>query len=196
MPAINIVQKVAAYVSMLMKKQLPATMYFHNLRHTQYVVNAAIEIAKNSGLNRDQTTIVKVAAWFHDTGYLYHYTGHEDTSLVIAGTFLMQHHYGDEFIQQVWDCIAATKMPQSPKNTTQQVICDADMRHFADENYKDFAHCLKQEWAVHLDKRYTEAEWQDINLHLLQHHQYFTDYGKTVLQPLKQKNISLMQTLA
>lgn len=193
MPAINIVQKAAAYVKMLMKNSLPATMYFHNLQHTQYVVDAAIEIAKQSGLNRDQTTIVKVAAWFHDTGYLYHYKGHEDTSMVIAGTFLVQHQYGNDFIQQVWDCIEATKVPQSPKNITQQVICDADMRHFAAETYRDFAEKLKREWVVHLDKRYTDVEWQDLNIYTLRHHQYFTDYGKTVLQALKQKNIELMQ---
>lgn len=193
MPAINIVQKAAAYVKVLLKSSLPVNMHFHNLQHTQYVVDAAVEIAKQSGLNRDQTTIVKVAAWFHDTGYLYHYKGHEDTSIVIAGTFLMQHHYGNDFIQQVWDCIEATKVPQSPKNLTQQVICDADMRHFAAENYQDFARNLKAEWEDQLDKRYTDTEWQDLNLHILQHHQYFTDYGKTVLQNLKQKNIELMQ---
>ncbi|MEO3406325.1 HD domain-containing protein [Mucilaginibacter sp. CAU 1740] len=193
MPAINIVQKAAAYVKMLLKNGLPANMYFHNLQHTQHVVNAAIEIAKQSGLNRDQTTIVKIAAWFHDTGYLYQYKGHEDTSIVIAGTFLMQHHYGNDFIQQVWDCIEATKVPQLPNNLTQQVICDADMSHFADTNYQDFAGRLKQEWEARLDKRYADNEWHDMNLHILQHHQYFTDYGKTVLQPLKQKNIELLQ---
>jgi predicted metal-dependent HD superfamily phosphohydrolase len=168
-----------------MEENLPPTMYFHNLGHTQRVVNAAIEIGGHCKLKRQELNILIVAAWFHDTGYLYHYKGHEDTSMIIAGTFLMQHHYNNEFIQQVWDCIEATKIPQSPKNLIQQIICDADMRHFALENYPDFASDLRQEWEVHLDKRYSDEEWRSLNLRALQHHKYFTEYGKTVLQEAK-----------
>ncbi|SCW37574.1 hypothetical protein [Mucilaginibacter sp. NFR10] len=193
MSAISIVKRTAAYVTSLMEENLPATMYFHNLEHTQRVINAAIEIAGHNKLKRQELTILTVAAWFHDTGYLYHYKGHEDTSMVIAGTFLMQHHYNNDFIQQVWDCIEATKVPQSPQNLIQQIICDADMHHLASVNYLDFAHDLKQEWEVHLDKQYSDKEWHTLNLSLLQQHQYFTEYGKTVLQAMKKKNIELMK---
>jgi uncharacterized protein len=194
MPAISIVKRAAAYVTSLMEENLPATMYFHNLGHTQRVVSAVAEIAEHSKLKKHDFNIVTVAAWFHDTGYLYHYEGHEDTSMIIAGTFLMQHHYNNDFIQEVWDCIEATKIPQSPKNLVQQIICDADMRHFASPDYRDHAHDLKMEWEVHLDKKYTDEEWCKTNLHLLQKHCYFTHYGKTVLQDLKAKNIELLKS--
>ncbi|UOE51251.1 HD domain-containing protein [Mucilaginibacter sp. SMC90] len=193
MPAISIVKKAAAYVTSLMEENLPATMYFHNKAHTQRVVNAALEIAGHCKLKKQELTILTIAAWFHDTGYLYHYKGHEDTSMIIAGTFLMQHHYNSDFIQQVWDCIEATKIPQSPKNLIQQIICDADLRHFASENYLDLARDLKQEWEVRLAKHFSDGEWHSLNLAVLQQHQFFTEYGKTVLQAAKQQNIDLMK---
>ncbi|MFC0512771.1 hypothetical protein ACFFGT_01130 [Mucilaginibacter angelicae] len=193
MPAVSIVKRAAAYVTSLMEENLPPTMYFHNLGHTQRVANAVIEIAAHSKLKKQELTILTVAAWFHDTGYLYHYKGHEDTSMIIAGTFLMQHHYNNDFIQQVWDCIEATKVPQSPKNLIQQIICDADMQHFASPDYLKCAHNLKQEWEVHLNKQCSDEEWHKVNLNLLQQHQYFTEYGKTILQAGKEKNIELMK---
>lgn len=196
MPAISIVKRAAAYVTSLMEENLPKAMYFHNLGHTQRVVNAVIEIAGHCKLKRQELTILTVAAWFHDTGYLYHYKGHEDTSMIIAGTFLMQHHYNNDFIQQVWDCIEATKVPQSPKNLIEQIICDADMRHFASPDYLECAKNLKMEWEVRLDKKHTDIEWLNTNLGILQHHQYFTEYGKTVLQANKEKNIEQMKQQA
>ncbi|MDB5148878.1 MAG: hypothetical protein JWQ57_2898 [Mucilaginibacter sp.] len=171
-------------------------MYFHNLGHTQRVVYAAIEISAHGKLKRQELTILTIAAWFHDTGYLYHYKGHEDTSMIIAGTFLMQHHYNNDFIQQVWDCIEATKVPQSPKNLIQQIICDADMHHFASPDYLKCAHNLKMEWEIYLGKQCSDEEWYNVNLNLLQQHQYFTEYGKTVLQAGKEKNIELMKKQA
>ncbi|QEM08995.1 HD domain-containing protein [Mucilaginibacter rubeus] len=196
MPAISIVKRAAAYVTSLMEENLPGNMYFHNLGHTQRVVDAAIEIAGHSKLKKPELTILTIAAWFHDTGYLYHYKGHEDTSMIIAGTFLMQHHYNNDFIQQVWDCIEATKIPQAPKNLIQQIICDADMRHFASPDYFECAQNLKREWKIHLDKNFSDEEWRSLNLRVLQHHQYFTDYGKTVLQFEKDSNIDLLKKQA
>jgi hypothetical protein len=66
------------------------------------------------------------------------------------------------------------------------------MRHFALENYRDFANDLRREWEVQLDKHYSDEEWRSLNLRILQQHQYFTEYGKTILQNTKQKNIDLM----
>jgi uncharacterized protein len=193
MPATNMVRKVSGYVTSLMKKHLPETMYFHNLQHTSEVVEAATLIATNSGLNRTDIAIIKIAAWFHDSGYIYNYRGHEESSMAIAGTYLMQYGIGNSFLQAVLDCIEATKMPQCPKNHLQQVMCDADMYHLSQNYYTGHAQKLKKEWDVYLEHHYTQDEWNRINLNLLQSHRYFSPYGREVLENLKQDNIALLK---
>jgi uncharacterized protein len=95
----------------------------------------------------------------------------------------------EQFIDEVTGCIAATKMPQSPQNLLQQIMCDADMFHLADDNYPGYASRLRTEWELILNKQYSDEQWRQINLNMLIQHKYFTDYGKIVLQEHKLANI-------
>lgn len=178
-----------AYVSELFE-QLPQGMYFHNLQHTCTVFDAVTEIGQAININETGLLITQLAALFHDTGYLYHYAGHEDNSKIIAGNYLMQHQVSSKYIEQVLACIDATKIPQHPQSIEQEIMCDADMYHFSRSDYLDFADRLKKEWEIYLTKYHTTTEWAKKNLDLLQKHRYYTTYGKAVLQSRKQENIN------
>ncbi|WCT10346.1 HD domain-containing protein [Mucilaginibacter jinjuensis] len=188
-----IVEKAFVYVTDLIVERIDHTMQFHNLQHTLDVFEAAIEISKHAGLNDDEKTIVQLAALFHDTGYVFQYIGHEDNSIAIAGTYLMQQGYHKGMYTPVLECIEATKIPQSPKNLIQEVLCDADFHHFAKPNYIEYAERLRKEWEVHLKRKYTDEEWSQLNIAVLTNHHYFTEYGKTLMQAIKQQNIDLMR---
>ena len=193
MAGYNLEEKVAEYVDTLLHEKLPATLYFHNYEHTKHVVSAAMEIGAHVNLTQQDMLIVEVAAWFHDCGYLYHYTGHEESSKLIAGAYLAQMGADKPFIDDVLNCINATKMPQAPTNLVQQVICDADLYHFTAKDYQETALRLKKEWEVNLSKHYSNREWDFLNLRVLKEHSYFTTYGKTVMQKLKEENIALLK---
>ena len=64
---------------------------YHNLGHTEQVVQAAREIASHSNLSDEDTEIVVAAAWFHDTGHL---TGgiedHEKRSVEIMRNYMYE----------------------------------------------------------------------------------------------------------
>jgi uncharacterized protein len=184
----KIVKDAATFVKKLFDKELPAGMYFHNLEHTNNVVQAVTEIMSDRLTTMEQT-IVLLAAWFHDCGYCRTYIGHEDCSILIATTFLNEQRCDITLIVQVTACIAATKVPQKPQNLLQEILCDADMAHLAKNNYIDYANRLKQEWQVHLNKHFSEKQWRELNLELLTQHKYFTTYGKNVLEVEKHKNI-------
>jgi predicted metal-dependent HD superfamily phosphohydrolase len=186
----KIVKDVATFVKTLFDNELPEGMYFHNLDHTNNVVESVTEIGIMSGsLTTMEQTIVSLAAWFHDCGYCHTYIGHEDSSISIATNFLNEQHCDITLIVQVTACIAATKVPQRPQNLLQELLCDADMAHLAKSNYIDYANRLKQEWQIHLNKHFSEKQWRDLNLELLTQHKYFTAYGKDVLEVEKLKNI-------
>ncbi len=189
MPQTQLIYDARLYVTDILSK-LPETICFHNLMHTENVFNAVEEIGDHEGVSAEDMELVQVAALFHDTGYLYNYTGHEEVSVFIAGNFLTQKDCSPGFIDKVSACIKATKMPQQPGDLLEQIICDADFFHFALENYPDYAAKLRKEWTDCLHKTFTDNEWNTTNLKVLLDHSYFTGYGKSILQSRKQKNIN------
>ena len=191
---IDLIQKAMDYVTGLMAERLPATMTFHNMQHTLDVSDAVQLICTEEKLTPVECLVVQMAAVFHDSGYLFTYSGHEEASMGIAGTYLLQESWTAGMIDEVVSCIAATKMPQNPKNRIQEVICDADMYHFTRKDYPEYAARLKTEWGHHLNKHADDLEWDKSNLAVLCSHRYFTKYAQTFWQPLKQQNIQLLQT--
>ena len=71
MEANNLYKKTEQYVTGLFNANINPALIFHNLEHTRSVVNRTKEIAGHYFLNEKDMLAVYVAAWFHDTGYLF-----------------------------------------------------------------------------------------------------------------------------
>lgn len=190
----NLLSEVSGYVAFLLKDKLPKTLTFHTIDHTLQVVSGVKEIGLCSGLSEEELETVEIAAWFHDTGYLYEYAGHEEESIRIAVLFLAEKNFSSTRIKEVVGCIAATKYPQKPKNILEQVLCDADFFHFSLPDYPAIAGKLRTEWACCLNKIYADNEWNKENCRMLSQHKYHTEYGKRVLQELKDRNLQVIKS--
>lgn len=164
--------------------QLP----FHNLLHTQQVVQNALLIAKHLGLSKEEIELILIAAWFHDTGFYETYYGHEEVSIGLAQKFLKKKQYPPERIDLVLSCIEATKMPQNPKNQYAEVLSDADILHISTPEFFYRKLLLRKEWELELGTITSDLEWHKLNLHFLQNHTFFTKYGKSVLMKGKIEN--------
>lgn len=189
----NLIAKVEVYVSSLLKNKLSPDLLFHNVRHTYEVVAAVQEISRQSGFPEAQTNLLIIAAWFHDCGYTVVYRGHEDESKKIAQAFLHDHFCDAASITTVLDCIEATKFPQRPRNGMEQVICDADLYHFTKAGYPAYEKALREEFKTYLALSYTDEVWEQQNYFLLEQHQYFTKYGKEILQKFKDVNLAFLR---
>jgi predicted metal-dependent HD superfamily phosphohydrolase len=121
--------------------------------------------------------------------------GHEQLSVNISRDFLADNGLDPLYIEQITSCILATMFPQSPKNILEMVLCDADFYHFSRANYPTFEASLRREWETCLNIHYTTEQWNALNLAMLTNHEYFTGYGKIVLQTGKQKNIDILKVL-
>lgn len=183
------------YIAHLLIEQLPSNLVFHNFHHTVNVVRGVRDITKQLALSKTQKEILLLAAWFHDSGLTKVYKGHEKESQNLARTFLQTANYPEEKLLQVLACIAATKMPQAPKNLLEEVICDADLYHLSLLEYCHLQALLRAEWQQTLGKRYTDSEWMKENIHFLTKHEYWTTYGKVVLQNGKELNIERYKRL-
>lgn len=130
------VLKACEYASKLLQEQLPKNYVYHNLNHTIEVVAASKEIGEQSGLNHEEKENLLIAAWFHDTGFIHAYNGHEEKSAEICKNFLSQDGFPEERKEKIVRLILSTKYDHTPANILEQVICDADILHIGKKGFK------------------------------------------------------------
>lgn len=190
----NIVQKAENYAFTLFKDKLSTDYIYHNFNHTLRVVSNAKLIAAKEGVIGDNAEIIEIAAWLHDTGYINGYVEHEESGTAIAEEFLKSNGYPEDKTENVLSLIRVTKLGVEPQTLNEKIIKDADCSHFADKNYSALSELLREEWKITVGKSFTDEEWVSLNRHVLMYkHRFYTDYGKTVLQPLKEENIARLQ---
>ena len=163
---------------------------YHNLTHTEAVVSNAAKIASHYQLGEKDVFIITAAAWFHDAGY---FNGgpadHEIRGADMAAGYLKEIGIDDETIQAVQQCIVATRMPQSPKNLNEQIICDADLYHFGTDHFAEWNKLMRKEVEWRLGKKIAKNDWRKNSVLFMEAHQYQTDYGRELLQDKKNQNL-------
>ena len=190
----SLISEVSTYVLGLLTDKLPDTLTFHNLAHTLDVVEGVHEICTHTGVPAEQSETVEIAAWFHDTGYIKKYIGHEEESIIIAKQFLTTRGVSLNRVEEIVSCINATKYPQKPQTFLEKIICDADFYHFTLPDYRSKSDSLRIEWELNLSKIYTDTAWNKENCSMLTAHKYFTAYGRSTLQELKMFNLNKIKS--
>ena len=190
----QILSKARHFVTELYTHQVKPQFVFHNLDHTEAVADAASQMADYFRLNDDDTFVLMISAWFHDTGYSSgRPEGHEDVSVQIVSKFLHENNVEDNHIQRIISAIQATRMPQSPISQVEKILCDADLAHLATPGFKATSQLLKQERENLLDKKISKKEWRQGNIRFLEYHKYYTEYGQEFMEPKKQENLASLK---
>jgi len=192
----NIVQKAENHVFGLFKDKLSADYIYHNFNHTLRVVNNAKVIAGEEGIGEEDAEMLLLAAWFHDLAYIEGPDNHEELSSKMAHDFLTANGYPADKAIKVGELIKVTHLAAEPQTLPEKIMRDADCSHFADKNYNTLSELLREEWKLTLGKTFSDLEWAMLNRKLLvQEHRFFTNYGKEKLQPLKEANIAMLQSM-
>lgn len=186
----NIIEKTEKYVIRLLEEKLPEQIIYHTIDHTLSVVRNAEIIGEKEGLNDEELNIVRISAWFHDTGYTIKCKGHEEESVKISTEFLAREGIDKNDIERVKACIDATAIPQNPSNKLAQVVCDADLMHLGNNEYFELAELMRKEWNKTGDKKIGKKQFENISVQFFTNHHYHTAYGKSHLEKDKQKNLS------
>jgi len=189
----NLYKKIEHYVTGLFDKLQDDTLVFHNLKHTQNVVDRTKEIAGHYHVNEKEMLTLYAAAWFHDTGYLYTEPAkHEEMSAEVMKKFMLDHTNDTELLNQIEQCIMATKAPRNPTNLLQQIICDADTYNLGTKEFKDTNKRVLKENKLKtgdIDKKtfYTNT------IKMLEQHQFYTTYCKDLLTVTKDVNMKKLK---
>ena len=184
----DLISAAARHVTEWFAQHPAPSLYYHKLAHTQGVVNAAEEIMRAQSLPEAARAAVLVAAWFHDVGHLKQRAQHEIEGARQAQSFLAQQSVSEEFVAQVKELICATVCPQKPEGKLQEIICDADMAHLAQDDYLAQAEALRLEVSAQMGKKIKKQQWSKDNQRFFEQHTYFTEYARQHWAPRKQKN--------
>ncbi|MDD3721351.1 MAG: DUF5706 domain-containing protein [Lutibacter sp.] len=181
-------KEVEVFVFNLLKNELPTQAIYHNFEHTLQVVKITNEIALAENISEEETKIILLAAWFHDTGFTKNVNNHEKASKEIAKKYLTEKGIEEEIIKQVLLCIDATKIPQNPTSKLEEIICDADLHHLGSLDFREKSNLLRSEWEQLCNRYLTDVEWLKENNEFFGAHKYFTNYAFNKLNAQKTAN--------
>ena len=193
----SLISAAEQYVVNLFSQKIGKEFTFHSFDHTREVVLHTELIAGNYELPEEDHTALLIAAWFHDTGYVAGLKKHhEEESQKIATEFLRKSNAPQSLIDKVNGCIIATRMPQSPTNLIEQIICDADLFHLGTKGFKERNKLLRQEINTLEEEKIGKKEWTNLNIEFLDRHRYFTDYAREMLDPVKKHHLENLKEKA
>ncbi|NRD21787.1 HD domain-containing protein [Winogradskyella litoriviva] len=186
----NTILEAEKYVISYLNNNLDASFVYHNLAHTQRVVDKINELLAETPLSDTEKEQLLIAAWFHDTGFTKTIENHEKESVKIATEFLESHNISKEKIDAISAIILATEMDYQPKTQLEGFIRDADCAHLSSKNYNDYAALLRKEWELTLGKKVSKSEWIQENIRFLTNHTFHTDLATKKWEKRKGKNLA------
>lgn len=172
-----------------LKDGLSENLTYHSVHHTMDVIEQTMAIAKREKISSTRDLLLlKVAALYHDTGFLFVYKGHEEESCTKAKKELPPLAFTATEIDRICGMIMATKIPQQPKNLFEQILADADLDYIGRTDFKQISSLLKAEF-IHYGITKDNASFEKLQLDFLNSHEYFTKSSRQLRSPVKKHTI-------
>ena len=186
----KLLEEVKAHVTQLLSNELDQRYLYHNLRHTQRVVQGTKELLEEHELKQPDRDAILLAAWFHDTGYTRGHADHEKTSCEIASEYLKEQKADSELIERVCKLIRATKRFYEPEDLAEKIIRDADSSHLGKKSYRETSELLREELSLLGVADYSPEEWLEANIKMFRsEHRFYTDFARENWQEGKDNNV-------
>ena len=184
-------QDMKAFVINLLNSNLPPVYYYHNYKHTLYVLEKAIEIGEAENCSEQEMKLLSAAALWHDTGYIKTYKDHEAAGCELASKYLPAYGFLEDDINKVCGMIMATKIPQSPHTKLEEIIADADLEYLGTAGASIIADNFYKE-LLSMNPQFTVEEWNKTQISFILQHHYFTLYCKENKEPLNQAYLNAL----
>jgi predicted metal-dependent HD superfamily phosphohydrolase len=189
------INNIRDHIVSILNSGLPTALTYHNTHHTLDVTEQCLSIAKDEGIADGRLLEeLEIASLYHDTGFLYIYDGHEAKGCEIARAELPLFGLAALSIDNICNLIMATKVPQSPHNHLQKIICDADLDYLGRTDFFATGNQLRLELIAY-NLIGDNHDWEERQLNFLQTHQYFTDSSRQKRGPAKMEFIKQLLQL-
>ena len=186
-------EKVKKFVLGKLKKELPKSLTYHSLGHIKDVYGAAETLAAMEGVTGDDLTLLLTAVLFHDSGFLVQQKDHELTSCSLVRQYLPAYDYSPDQIEIICGMIMATKIPQTPHNKLEQIICDSDLDYLGRDDFFTIGNTLYDELCMY-GIISNEVEWNRLQERFLEGHHYFTSSAIKLRKEKKDDHLALIKS--
>jgi uncharacterized protein len=169
--------------------ELPPQLSYHSVDHILDVYSACEMLAKAENIEGAELELLLTAALYHDSGFLVQSTDHEKISCEIVQTHLPGFDYSAEQVDMICGMIMATRLPQSPKNKLEEMLCDADLDYLGRDDFFVIGNKLFSEFRI-TGIVTSEQEWNQVQLDFLESHRYFTPTANKLRKQKKDDHLS------
>jgi class 3 adenylate cyclase len=177
-----------------LEKELPANLFYHNVKHTVDVVTEVELIGWGEGCSDEEILILKTAGLFHDAGHTISYDNHEFHSTRIARDMLPKYNYTPGQIERICSVIMATMLPPQPANLLENIICDSDLDYLGRSDFIPVSNTLYEELKAQ-GKMKSLNDWNKLQVKFISGHQYFTKTARSLREVNKQLQIERILSL-
>jgi predicted metal-dependent HD superfamily phosphohydrolase len=170
--------------------ELRSDLLYHSVWHTSdEVLPAVVALARRARVGPEATMLLKVAAAYHDLGFIEQVHDHELVSIELAWRTLPEFGLHSGQIETIAGMIRATRMPQVPYNFLEALLADADLDVLGRPDFFKRNHDYRLE-LVALGQTSSDVVWYETHLRLLETHAYFTQAAIQRRGAGKQKNMA------
>jgi len=171
---------------------LASNLTYHCLDHTLDVLKQSERIAADEQVHsRRDLYLLKVAALYHDTGFLETYAAHEMKSCEIFLSDAEHFDFTTDEKSVITNLIMATQIPQRPETLLEKIICDADLDYLGRDDFFSIGDNLRKEFLQYQIVS-DDEQWEQLQIKFLQSHQYHTDSSRRLREPYKQLNFAAL----
>ncbi len=180
--------KIYQHVISRLSAELPPYLTYHSVAHTKYVVKKAAYISGRENLAANQLYLLKIAALYHDIGFIFGPENHEEKGCEIMRNELTNWGFSETQIEQISEMIRATKIPQQPTSHAGEILADADLEYLSTPLFEEVGEYLFQELR-HFNAAVTREKWNEIQVSFIGSHRYHTKFCRRYKEHRKVANL-------
>lgn len=181
------------FIVQKLQKELSAELTYHSVGHTMDVFDVTGQLATLEGIEGEELTLLLTAVLFHDSGFLIGPQGHEAISCDYAMEYLPAFGYTPEQLRIICGMIMATRLPQTPYNLLEQIICDADLDYLGRSDFWTIGDGLFRELKVSGFVT-NQREWDEKQVLFLEQHHYFTQSAIRLRKATKDAHLAELKS--
>jgi len=168
--------------------KLPKKLYYHNVEHTLDVIKVINQYIKRENIDNERACLLRIAALLHDLGFTDTNVDHEEKSAEMAEELMLEYGFSKNQIKVVQGLIRATRIPQSPKNQLERIICDSDLDYLGRNDFYEISNRLYKELKA-ASMVFNKTHWNKAQIKFLEAHKYHTAFAQKNRQPKKEMRI-------
>jgi uncharacterized protein len=184
-------EKFRVFMEKKLSEELSPNYSYHSPEHTQDVLQAAMMYAELEHIDERDKELLKVAVLLHDSGFILTAKEHEKQSCELAKEYLPHYDYTSFEINSICGMIMATKIPQTPQNKLEEIICDADLDYLGRSDFWEIGELLFKE-LQYLQILQSEEDWNRLQIDFLAKHRYFTEHAIDLRNKTKLTHLQLV----